>query len=258
MAHAVYYYLNIDNADLFTAVCLPSENGKFPTVIYRSPYVDAMQELSEAEVCENLLEAHKSWVDNGYAVVFQHCRGRGKSDGECIPYIHEREDGLALQSWIREQDFYNGELYLCGASYTSSVHFVTAPFADDIKGAVFEVQDCNRYNCNYRNGFYKIGLHGGWYVKMYKRKQIAQKNYVPETYNMLPLSDFSQTVFGERATDFDEILRHPDKNDDFWSTRFGGGETRNAVKSAKIPMLFVTGYYDIYTGGIFDMWNELD
>lgn len=173
--YVFHKYLVIDNAKLFTVVCLPKSGGKFSTVIYRTPYVDSDENLSEIEICQNKLNEYKTWLGNGYAVVFQHCRGRGKSTGNCVPYIYEREDGLFLQDWIRQQPFYNGELYLCGSSYTSSVHFVTAPFADDIKGAVLQVQDCERYNCNYRNGFYKMGLHGGWYVGMYKKKSIPNK-----------------------------------------------------------------------------------
>lgn len=256
--YSFFEYLAVDEAKLFTVVVLPQNGVGFPTVIMRSPYVDGDELLSEEEICQNKLEEFKVWLDNGYAVVFQHCRGRGKSTGDCIPYIYEREDGLFLQEWIRKQTFYNGELYLYGGSYTSSVHFVTAPFADDIKGAVLEVQDCERYNCNYRNGFYKIGLHGGWYVDMYKKKSIPNKNYTDESYNMLPLSDFSKKVLGESAEDFDEILRHPDKKDAFWETRYGGGEAHNAIKHANIPILLVTGFYDIYTGGVFDMWNTLD
>ncbi len=253
-----FEYLEVSDAKLFTIICLPDSTGTFPTVIYRTPYVDADETLGEEEICQNKLKDSAPWMESGYAVVFQHCRGRGKSSGDCIPYIYEREDGLFLQDWIRKQPFYNGELYLCGGSYSSSVHFVTAPFASDIKGAVLQVQDCERYNCNYRNGFYKMGLHGGWYVSMYKRKIIPEKNYTPESYNMLPLSDFSKTVFGESAEDFDEILRHPNRNDAFWSTRYGGGEAHDAIKHANIPILLVTGFYDIYTGGVFDMWNSLD
>lgn len=258
MPFATYHYVETDGVKLFTVVCLPQEEGKFPTVITRNPYVDGEQNAEESAIAETKLAEYQRWVNNGYAVVFQHCRGRGKSSGDCVPYIYEREDGLALQQWIREQPFYNGELYLVGASYGSSVHYVTAPFAEDVKGCILQVQDCERYNCNYRNGFYKIGLHGGWYVGMYKKKSIPVKNYAPESYHMLPLIDFSQTVFGERAQDFDEILLHPDKNDEFWNTRYGGVEARDAVKHANIPILFTTGFYDIYTGGVFDMWNSLD
>lgn len=253
-----FEYLVFNEAKLFTTVFLPEENGKFPVVVMRSPYFDADAHLPEEEICQKYLQGYARWLDAGYAVVFQHCRGRGKSTGDCIPYINEREDGLFLQDWIRKQAFYNGELYLYGASYNASVHFVTAPFAEDIKGVVLHEQDSERYNCNYRNGFYKIGLHGGWYVDMYKKKSIPIKNYTIQSYNILPLLDFSKTVFGECAVDFDEILKHPDKKDPFWNTRYGGGEAKNAVKHANIPVLLMTGFYDIYTGGIFDMWNGMD
>ena len=251
-------YVKSGDVLLFTVVCLPREGGKFPTVLYRSPYVDREEAIPAQELCVKKLAEYTYWLEAGYAVVYQHCRGRGKSEGDCIPYIYEREDGLALQSWVREQDFYNGELFLRGGSYGASVHFVTAPFAPDIKGAILEVQDQERYNCNYRNGFYKIGLHGGWYVSMYKRKTLREKNYTADSYRMLPLSDFSRTVFGERVADFDEILRHPKRNDPFWDTRFGGAEAREAITHAHIPILLTTGFYDIYTGGVFDMWRGLD
>lgn len=256
--YASFEYLEFNGGKLFTVICLPKEQGTFPTLVWRKPYVDSEEFQTEAEICAEKLEEFKAWLDNGYAVVFQHCRGRGKSSGDCIPYINEREDTLFLYDWIRKQNFYNGELFLYGHSYTSSVHFVATPFAEDIKGAVFREQDCERYNCNYRNGFYKMGLHGGWYVKMYKKKSQLKKNFTPETYHMLPLSDFSKTVFGESAEDFDEILKHPDRNDPFWATRYGGGEAHEAIKHANIPILLVTGFYDIYTGGVFDMWNSLD
>ncbi len=260
MRHISYYeYIDINDAQLFTAVALPQKGGRFPTVIFRSPYVDEFENVSEGEVCDWVLGTRKNFLDAGYAVVYQHCRGRGKSTGDCIPYINEREDGMNLQEWVRNAPFYNGEIYLVGASYTSSVHFVTAPFAPDIKGAVLEVQDSERYNCNFRNGFYKIGLHGDWYRKMYKHKSIREINYTIDSFKMLPLSKFSLSVFGERAKDFDEILKHPKKDDPFWTTtRVGGAEAHDAIKSANIPILLVTGFYDIYTGGIFDMWNSLD
>lgn len=258
MSYSFYEYVNFNGADLFTTACLPEKEGKFPVIIHRSPYVDFLIDVDENEIIERMKSEQKRWNDAGYAFVFQHCRGRGKSSGDCIPYINEREDGLNLHDWVRHQPFYNGELYLLGGSYTASVHFVTAPFADDIKGAILEIQDRSRYNCNYRNGFYKVGLHGEWYVNMYKPKSITRKNYTKESYNMLPLIDFSKTVFGETAEDFDGILLHPDRNDEFWNTRFGGGETKKALDGADIPLLFVTGFYDIFEGGIFDMWRELD
>ena len=253
-----YKYLPCGDAELFTVICLPDARGQYPTVIYRTPYVDAFENVAEEELCRQKAAQSATWLDAGYVVVFQHCRGRGTSRGDCIPYINEREDGLALRAWVREQEFYNGEIYLCGHSYSSSVHFTTAPFEADVKGAVLEAQDCERYNCNYRNGFFKVGLHGGWYVGMYKRKSNLKKCYTTDSYRMLPLADFSKTVLGESSDDLDAIFSHPRRDDEFWSTRFGGGEAHDAIKHAGIPILLVTGFYDIYTGGVFDMWHGLD
>lgn len=214
--------LQAEGALLHTTVCLPVRTGKFPVLLNRSPYVDSMEHMEDSEIAGLMLEKYQRWLENGYAVAVQHCRGCGRSTGDCVPYIYEREDGLLLQDWVRAQPFYNGELFLSGTSYTASVHYVTAPFAPDIKGAVLEVQDCERYNCNYRNGFYKAGLHGGWYVEMYKKKTIRQKSFVPEAYQTLPLTEFSKTVLGEESEDFDQILLHPDPRDPFWDTRLGG------------------------------------
>ena len=253
-----YEYVPCNGAELFTLVCLPEERGVFPTVILRSPYVDAEEAPTEAELCERKLTEFAGWLDAGFAVAFQHCRGRGKSSGDCIPYQYEREDGLRMHQWVREQAFYNGELYLCGHSYRAAVHFLTAPFAPDIKGAILEAMDCERYHGSYRNGLFKVGLHGIWYIGMYKHKQHLKKSYTLDSYRMLPMSDFTETVFGEHATNFDTILRHPNRSDAFWDSPLGGSESRGMIRHAGIPILLVVGLYDIYTGGLFDMWQGLD
>ena len=134
-------YLPVEGAQLFTVILCPAAGEKFPTVILRNPYVDLLEDWDENDIATAYLNENREWLKHGYAVVIQHCRGRGKSSGDCIPYINEREDGLALQEWIRKQPFYNGELYLKGGSYLTSVHYATAPFADDIKGAIFGIQD---------------------------------------------------------------------------------------------------------------------
>lgn len=254
---ADYHYIDSNGAKLFTVVLLPDATGKFPVVLMRNPYVDAFENEKEESIAVAYLNEQKKWTEHGYAVVIQHCRGRGKSEGDCIPYINEREDGLNLQEWVRKQSFYNGEIFLWGRSYHTSVHYATAPFADDIKGASFGVQDSERYNICYRNGFLKKALHASWYVGMYKAKSHIRKNYTTDTFDMLPLKDFTKTVFGENAYDFDEMLKAPHPDDDFWNTRAGGNDARDATVNARFPILFSTGFYDIYTGGIFDMWSKM-
>ncbi len=256
MSFLSYEYLTVNGTSLFTAVLLPAKEGRYPTVIRRDPYVDRFENLPEEDILAEYGQAFGLWLERGYAIIVQHCRGRGKSDGDCLPYINEREDGLALMDWIRRQPFYSGELLLQGTSYLTSVHYAVAPYAPDVKGAIFNVQDCERYNICYRNGFLKKGLHCGWYLGMYKAKSHHPHNRA--NWDILPFSAFSESVLGEPAEDFDEVLRHPDPRDPFWNTRFGGADARHATDDAHFPILFTTGFYDIYTGGIFEMWRRLN
>ena len=255
--YGYYKYLESENIKLFTVILLPEKEGKFPVVVNRSPYVDSYEQMDEDDIVASAVNGNNEWLKNGFAMIFQHCRGRGKSSGDCIPYIHEREDGLNLLEWIRKSSFYNGEIFLLGASYTTSVHYATHPFAQDIKGAIFGVQDSERYNICYRNGVLKKKLHASWYVAQYKKKSISEKNFNDKSLDMLPLKNFSKTVFGEHAEDFDLLLSAPDRENSYWNTRYGGNDARGATENVNFPILFTTGFYDIYTGGIFDMWNKM-
>lgn len=258
MAYSYCEYLECKGAKLFSVMLVPEKGKKFPIIVIRSPYVDGMAERSDGDAIDEYERAYKSRLSRGYAVAIQHCRGCGKSSGDCIPYINEHDDSNSFYNYLRSCDFYMGELYLQGESYLSSVHLTAAPYANDIKAAVLEIQDSERYNIIYRNGFLKVGLHGDWYVSMYKKKTIKNKNYTVDSFLTLPLSEFSTTVFGEHSEDFDEVLNHPSRNDEFWSTHMGGSDARGALNHADIPILLRTGFYDIYTGGVFDMWNAMD
>ena len=114
MHHSFYRYLEFNGEKFFTICLLPEASGKFPILISRSPYVKQTVDMPEEKIVQEYYDHVKSWLDAGYAVLFQHCRGQGKSTGEFVPYIHEREDGLAFREWVRCQPFYNGELYLLG------------------------------------------------------------------------------------------------------------------------------------------------
>ncbi len=257
MPASYWSYIPSGDIRLFTVVLLPEGEGKFPCIVTRTPYIDAHEKMTEDEIAAQYAAQCAAFTARGYAVVLGDCRGRGKSSGDCIPYIHEGEDSRATYAWIRTQDFYNGEIYLKGASYSTSTHYCAAPFDPDIKGAIFGVQDTERYNICYRNGCMKRGLHGGWYVGMYKKKSNLKKYYSPAAFDTLPLSRFTETVFGESAADFDEMLRSPRPSDPFWQTQAGGADAHGATKDLPFPVLFTTAFYDIYTGGVLDMWEAM-
>ncbi len=258
MEHFAYYeYLPFDNERFFTVVLLPQKDGKFPCVIIRSPYVSATVKQDEQTITNGYCTDYSRWLERGYAVVIQHCRGQGKSTGGFVPYVGEHQDGIALRQWIRQQSFYNKILLLMGSSYTASLHYTTAPFEDDIKGAVFEVQDTNRYRLWYRNGQMRKG-HANWHFSLYKPKCKLNKTHSMQSFSSLPLKGLSSRVLGEKADDFEQMLKAPNPSDEFWQTRNGGAEAKDATDNINFPVLFTTGYNDYYVGGMFDMWRRLN
>ena len=157
-----HYMTARDGVKLYTTVQLPRPEGRFPVVVRRTPYAAMTTDLAALAEEDNC----------GYAVVNQHCRGTARSEGVCNAYLNERADGLDLLDWIRKQPFYNGEIFLRGTSYRTSVHFSyldTDPV--DIRATFLAVQDSERYNICCRNGFFKTGLHGKWVFGMHRRNQ---------------------------------------------------------------------------------------
>ena len=75
MSYNTCTFIPARDAELFTVVCLPNNTDTFPTVIMRSPYVAYAEKMTDDETIEKVLSLYQSFVDNGYAVVYQHCRG---------------------------------------------------------------------------------------------------------------------------------------------------------------------------------------
>ncbi len=94
----------------------PAEAGPVPTLLIRNPYGEQLNRTLPAIPA---LEA-------GFAVVSQHCRGRGSSDGEFAPWADEPADGADTVAWITAQPWSNGKVAGWGLSYTAGTALQTA------------------------------------------------------------------------------------------------------------------------------------
>jgi len=251
------YVPSPDGTLCYTYGVLPPKGEKAPIVVRRNPYVKNVPVNVAGWAAGD--GAQDTLKKRGYAQFFQHCRGRGLSKGQWEPYVKEREDGLAFLRFLRRLDCYNGELFLSGMSYLSTVHLTyIGENPPDVKGAFLQVQDCRRYNIFYLNGFFKKGLHGGWVLGEIARMNnpVLRKNQ-EVSLDYRPTRDFTRVAFGRSVPDLDNAFAHPDPDDPFWCTPAGGGDAQNAVTGSTFPILLTTSFYDIYTGGICDMWRSM-
>ncbi len=247
-------YVPSGGEQLFTMILQPDREGKYPTVLMRMPYVTPGD---HAPMMEQFRKGWEYYAKRGYAVVYQHCRGCGESTGDFLPFENEREDGLALQEWVRRQSFYNGELFIVGVSYTSALEYATMPFAPDVKAASLDVMAPGMYHWTFRNGFLKLGLMGDWYVSMYKQKSLTKHYPSRRSWELLPLTDFAEQIIGEKVPALDELLHAVRPEDPFWNTPQGGSDTLRGVRDVRIPLLMGTGHVDIFVGAMLDFWRQM-
>ena len=243
-----------DGVKLYTCGTLPRGGRKCPVIVLRTPYAEE-KPMSMSALRFIGMAVYK----RGYICLMQHCRGTGMSEGDFVQFEAERADGLALLDWIRAQPWYNGEIFLMGGSYHSSVHWAwldTNP--PDVKGAVLPIMDVNTYNIDYRNGVFKSGLVGDWSKLVYRRKDKTLKRDESVKLSDFPLADFPKRYWGVDDPVFSNILKHPRQADPFWgSGEPGSGAcSRRGFLDSTMPIMLVTGAYDPFVEGMCDMWRE--
>lgn len=107
-----------DGVVLRADILLPADSGRFPTLVYRTPY-DKESALREYKTFEKA-------VARGYAVVAQDVRGRYASDGEFNAYWNEGRDGYATIEWAAQQPWSDGNVGTFGLSYPGAVQWLAA------------------------------------------------------------------------------------------------------------------------------------
>jgi putative CocE/NonD family hydrolase len=148
-----------DGVGLATDVYRPPGGGPFPVVIERTPYDKSAPSRSERTAAvstpRSRAELAATFVARGYAVVFQDCRGRYRSEGRFTKYLSEAEDGSDTLAWLVRQPWCNGRIATFGLSYAA--HTQMALGCLDPPGLAAQFLDCGGFSNAYRSGI----RHGG-------------------------------------------------------------------------------------------------
>ncbi len=100
-----------DGVRLSSLILFPKDHPRrdLPTVLLRNPY------LTEGMV-QGFGVYVRSFLENGYAVIFQNERGRYFSEGTFTYLVGSGEDGYDTVEWITQQPWSNGKVGLLGCS----------------------------------------------------------------------------------------------------------------------------------------------
>lgn len=153
-----------DGVRLATDVYLPARNARpivqpYPVILERTPYNKTAPSRSERTPSvaqpKSRAAVAEHFVSNGYAVVYQDCRGRYKSKGEFVKYLSDGHDGYDTCAWILKQPWSNGRIGTMGLSYAA--HTQGALGSAGAPGVVAMFLDSGGFSNAYQGGIRQGG-----------------------------------------------------------------------------------------------------
>ena len=234
-----------DGIALRADVLRPNSDGRFPTLVYRTPYgkEDALKEYA----------TFRRAVERGYAVLVEDVRGRYASGGEFLPYQQEGHDGYDTIEWAARQPWSNGAIGTFGLSYPGAVQWLAAiENPPHLKAMVPAMTFSTPQNFFYAGGTWDMSWIE-WIWDNIAADVRAKKNLPgPKTYDEavsawkqqggtmlreLPLSDLAELK--GIAPFYYEWLSHP-AEDPWWDWC----ELRNKYDRVHAAVLNLSGWYD--------------
>ncbi len=220
-----------DQVTLAADIFKPATEGRFPTILVRTPYGRPGEKWDEG----------RRYAEAGYVCVVQDCRGRGDSQGEWEPFLNEPQDGADTQAWIIQQPWSDGQVGTAGGSYVGWTQWASAPGAGShLKAMVPIVPFANTYHdIAYPGGAMQMTLLFGWGAAVGGIP--VPGDQLASSMSKLPLTEWDNQ-FSKQVAYLDQWAEHP-TYDDYWRKR--GIDHRYA--DVTVPVLNIGGWYDIFS-----------
>ena len=234
-----------DGVVLRADVLRPAEAGKFPVLVYRTPY--------GKDAAEQEYTTFKHAAKRGFAVVIQDVRGRYQSEGAFRPYENEGRDGYDTIEWSATQPWSNGAVGTFGLSYPGAVQWLAGVESPPhLKAMVPAMTFSSPQNFFYAGGTWDMSWiewiwdNIAWDTRAkknlpgprtYEEALAAWKNEGASMLDTLPLLDLKPLQ--QVAPYYFDWLRHPPE-DRWWNW----SELRDKYSRTKAAVLNFSGWYD--------------
>lgn len=233
-----------DGIHLSTNIFLPSDHGRWPTVMQRTPYTKA----------STIAAGLKMFLDSGYAVVLQDVRGRGKSGGLFQQVTQELPDGEDTLKWIAAQKWSDGRIGMFGGSYPGiTVWRGALSKFPGLKAISVSVSGGDEYIDRYysRGGAFKVAHRNLWIAQNFRMPGRPVPS-LEKLVEVVPLRSQDKFGTGRTLSFFQEAMDHP-LYDDYWKAM----STRRNIDQIQTPALIVSGWFDNYCESDVDMYAAL-
>ena len=229
-----------DGIALSADIYLPLEGDCFPTLLLRTIY-------------DNQEPRYVAWgnafVEAGYAVVVQDCRGRYDSGGEWDPYVCETPDGYDTHEWIGAQSWCDGNIGTFGISYPGFTQTAAATQRSRyLKALVPIASQQDNYGHHRIDGIMALSTCAVFLAIWRRTLQDSIRPLLPSIHHRLPFSASLDEI--ANVPYIRHVIEH-ESYDDFWS----GISLRNKYGEVDTPALFMTGWYDSLLHETLKLYN---
>jgi predicted acyl esterase len=221
-----------DGIRLATDVFLPPNAGPVPAVLVRLPYDKGGRYTFMSEIAS-------SFTDRGYAFVVQDVRGKFRSQGETLAFVHEVDDGYDTLEWMVAQPWCDGNIGMWGDSYYGFTQWAAvASEHPALKAIVPRVTTADLAGSTDDDPV--IPLYLGEYLAMYWLDDRIYQ-WTPD-YGHRPLAEVFDEAFeaiGRRAASFDRFVTTSAAGEPL--ERYPGHHPFDVLR---IPVLHTGGWFD--------------
>jgi putative CocE/NonD family hydrolase len=238
-----------DGTTLHTVVWRPQGPGPWPTVVTRVPYG---MDLALDWQCRLL-------VRRGFACVYQHVRGRGRSGGAWSPFVNEEHDGQDTIAWIRAQSWSNGRIGWLGDSYLAATGWTVAlQDPDGLTTLVSRVFAPSLYLSAYEDGLLRHELVTAWMALMpdERNRLLGVGQQYRRALAHRPRTTLDEIAAGHPVPWYREWLEAEDLTAPAWARADARG-FQGAAETTTIPVLLIGGWSDAFIAAELDVWSRL-
>ncbi|MFF6959433.1 CocE/NonD family hydrolase [Streptomyces sp. NPDC008317] len=241
-----------DGVDLSVDVYMPPVPGDHPVLVTRTPYDNnrADQKPPASTAPQVPSDRFKLLAARGYIVVAGDVRGRGDSDGDFEPFLHEAADGADIVTWARDLPGSNGRLGCFGAGYAGFAALAAASAAPVDALAVWSPFAAAE-GLPSRGG--AVRLDWLFWMHLVGGRVRGPVDAPPwkSVFSSRPLAGMHEAL-GRPDAPWPDWLAHLAPQDPYWSSLAVGGGT-----NASAPTLLVSGRWDSGLGATMAHWETV-
>ncbi|MBT2266078.1 CocE/NonD family hydrolase [Rhodococcus erythropolis] len=248
-----------DGIRLATDLWIPDHPTSFPTLLVRLPYSKDAYPAAEIDYPTNpnifrlLME--------GYAIVYQDCRGTGESEGIFDPLMNEADDGVDTVEWIGRQKWCSGSIGTFGHSYLGFTQWATASRAPEgLKAIAPAVSAPDFYAAPFYSAGGALSWHAVWFwaniisltpTNNANRSDLQPLAIMNEAIAMLENAQehlkmnppIEQDLYQNLFSWWESMLMHPER-DSYWTD----SAPSEHLDSVSVPALSIGGWFDLFAG----------